>query len=63
MKFLILFFLLILISSCTSTGINKDPSEKKVSDKTISKQTMRDVSVKIIEINKLSIKEIEKYSL
>lgn len=62
MKFLILFFLLILISSCTSTGINKDPSEKKVSDKTISKQTMRDVSVKIIEINKLSIKEIEKYS-
>mgnify|MGYP001173833864 FL=1 len=64
-KFDIVFLLLFFLNSCVSLpGIDKNPKQKKLKEKDslINEFSMNDVKINIIDINSLTLDEIENYN-
>ena len=63
-KFITTIFIVFFLNSCgTLPGINKSPASKKSNIKTpVSKYSIDDVGINIINLNSLSEKEIEKFN-
>ena len=64
-KFEIVFLLLFFLNSCVSLpGIDKNPKQKKLKEKDslINEFSMNDVKINIIDINSLTLDEIENYN-
>ena len=64
-KFKIVFLLLFFLNSCVSLpGIDKNPKQKKLKEKDslINEFSMNDVKINIIDINSLTLDEIENYN-